>query len=122
MTDQKKLLITISVFVDMLLLTYRFLAKLLTDDFKLLGLIFHLLALLVIVDSQLLQSLQHFLHLLLGGLVLRLQAVQLSLKVLMIAPGGSKELQECVNMSVLKQIFIRTIQIRNGNQKSQARS
>ena len=82
------------VFMGVLSLTYRFLAKLLTDGFKLLGLILHLLALLVIVDSQLLQGLQHLLHLLLRGLILCLQAVQLSLEVLMITTGGSQELRE----------------------------
>ena len=68
---------------------YRFLVKLLTDGLKLLGFILHLLALLVVVDGQLLQSLEHLLHLVLGGLVLCLQAVQLSLEVLVIAAGGA---------------------------------
>lgn len=46
----------------------------------------HLLALLVVVDGQLLQGLQHLLHLLLGQLVLRLQAAQLLLDLLVVAP------------------------------------
>lgn len=72
---------------------YRFLAQLLANGLKFLGLVLHLLTLLVVVDGQLLQSLQHLLNLLLGGLVLCLEAVQLSLQVLVIAAGGGEELQ-----------------------------
>ena len=52
----------------------------------------HFLALLVVVDGQLLQGLQHLFHLLLGQLILRLQAAQLLLDLLMVAPGRRQQL------------------------------
>lgn len=72
---------------------HRFLVELLADGLKLLGLVFHFLALLVVIHSQLLQSLEDLLHFILGGLVLRLQTVQLCLEVLVIAARGRQELE-----------------------------
>lgn len=77
----------------MVFLAHRFLVELFADGLKLLGLVLHLLTLLVVVHSQLLQSLEDLLHLIFGGLVLRLQAVQLCLEVLVISAGGGQELE-----------------------------